>query len=121
MTAAERLDAIEQRAASTPSGGPERSVARMADPSRDVRELVAAHRAVLALHKPRTVKCIPAECYDHCPHEEQGTFCPDVEVTVCAECWDVAEQADEYFAESDGWGHLAYPCQTVRAIEEALR
>ena len=78
-------------------------------------------RTVLALHRPRTVKCVPAECYDACPHEEQGVLCPDVEVTVCAECWDVAECSYPYFAETGGWDHIVYPCPTVRAIEGALQ
>ena len=83
----------------------------------DLPRLLAAVRAVEALHCRETVQAITGDCAtEECDHEDE---CPTIPVDVCAECYRVSEEADAYFHERN-IAPAAYPCPTIRAITEAL-
>ena len=79
-------------------------------------KLLAAVEAVLTLHAPReqAVLSDPDCLREECDHDGG---CPLTgSVTVCAACWDVAEDAYPYFCEEGIPDEVLHPCPTVRAM-----
>ena len=103
MSAADRLDKIESRLDHT-------SYHRHKD---DVSDLVAALRAVLDLHREARNDVDHTPPCPHCHGEpgihECGCWADEKWPTVCAVCLEGTKGAS-----------VAWPCPTVRAIEEAL-
>ena len=91
--------------------------------SRDAREpfarLLDAVQAVLDPHRPDVVDALAAECCEcGCCCGRDG--CPTRSFTVCRGCLELAEEADPNITEEGGISAFAWPCPTVRAINDAL-
>ena len=84
----------------------------------DVPRLVAALRAVLDLHKPRTEQVLATECSAETCDCEDG--CQTVPIKVCEHCMDLGDSAHHYAYEEGGIETVLWPCPTVRALEDAL-
>lgn len=66
---------------------------------------------VLALHRPVANQVVTGDCaIEECGHEDE---CPTVDLETCAACAEIAEQANEYYGETN-IGIVAYPCPTVQ-------
>lgn len=66
------------------------------------------------LHGMREEFMVGGDCAtEDCEHEHG---CPTRPVTVCDECWRIAEEATPYFAENDV-SNVFYPCATIRALD----
>ncbi|SDD61065.1 hypothetical protein SAMN04488581_2659 [Mycolicibacterium neoaurum] len=80
-----------------------------------------ALKPIRELHRRDTIKA--TSCSEECElHDDMD--CPlDVDVSVCRQCYQVAEAIDYYFSERTGWQeHVAWPCATARLVysEEEL-
>ena len=115
MSAADRLNEIEARADGiTLLPVSYRSLAEhIARTHIDIAALVAALRAVLDLHRESRNDVNHTPPCEHCHGEpgvhECGCWADEKWPTVCAVCMEGTKGAS-----------VAWPCPTVRAIEEAL-
>lgn len=75
----------------------------------------ATIQRVRDLHRPRDEQCITgAECLrEVCEHENE---CPTEPVPTCVACRELAEIGNPYYGE-DGIAEIAYPCETIRALD----
>lgn len=67
------------------------------------------------LHRPSELMCLAPNCgAEDCDHEDE---CPaDYPVTVCAECWRIAELVSSYYGEEGIDDSLRWPCATARLV-----
>lgn len=117
----ERLAAIKEFADRPFTTGIDDADQHICDQSADIQALLAAVEAVLALHKPRIEECLTWTCaYGECDCGVVGDTqeCPTEEFAVCEGCDALAREVNPDYGE-DGVQEIAYPCATVRAIEEA--
>ena len=83
----------------------------------EVGRLTALVERVRELHAPRVVEVLGPDCSaEECDHEDA---CPLVDCTVCGYCYDVGDGAHCYAYEEGGIENVAYPCPTIRALDES--
>lgn len=79
------------------------------------REKLAIVDAVRKLHREVEMEALGPDCADEtCDHEDD---CPIVAFKACAHCYEIGEAAHWDAFEDRGLEAVAWPCQTIRALD----